>query len=269
MHYDPIKNIIGNVARKNTVVRKFFYAVLGIIFLREWHVKRALRKILGKKHEPFSMFDAGSGFGQYSYYCAKHFPSATIYAVDVKEEQIADCRNFFIKAGVNNVAFEVEDLTIPKHTGRFDVILSVDVMEHIEDDVKVFRNFFQALKKGGKVLINTPSNLGGSDVHDESGKSFIGEHARNGYSVEDITRKLKSAGFHMEKVSYTYGPLGSIAWRLGIKYPMVMLNKSKLFFFVLPFYYLLTLWLTLLFMLADYSVRNSRGTGLLVVAVKK
>jgi len=260
MHYDPIKNVIGNVARTSPLVRRFFYAVLGMMFLREWYVKRALRELLGEKKEPFAMFDAGSGFGQYSYYCARHFPSATIHAVDVKEEQIADCRFFFSKKKLSNVSFEVEDLTIPKHTKRFDFILSVDVMEHIENDVQVFKNFFQALKPGGKVLINTPSNLGGSDAHDENDASFIGEHARNGYSVD--------AGFQMEKVTYTYGPIGSAAWRLGIKYPMLLLNKSKLNFILLPFYYILTLWLTLLLMYADYKFTNRRGTGLLVVAVK-
>ena len=269
MHYDPIKNIIGNVARTSPVVRRFFYAILGIMFLREWYVKRALRELLAGKKERFTLFDAGSGFGQYSYYCANHFPAASIYAVDVKDEQIADCRSFFPKVGLTNISFEVEDLTIPKHTDRFDFILSVDVMEHIEGDVQVFKNFFQALKSGGKVLINTPSNLGGSDAHDEGDASFIEEHARNGYSVDEITGKLKSAGFQMESISYTYGPIGSIAWRLGIKYPMLMVNKSKLLFIVLPFYYILTLWMTLLLMYADYKSRNTHGTGLLVVAVKR
>lgn len=269
MHYDPIKNVIGDVARKSPFIRRIFYAILGVMFLREWYVKRALRELLGKKKEPFAMFDAGSGFGQYSYYCAKHFPSGAITAVDVKEEQIADCRLFFAKMKMGGVSFAVEDLTIPKHTSEFDFVLSVDVMEHIVDDIGVFRNFYRALKPGGKVLINTPSNLGGSDAHDESDASFIGEHARNGYSVDDITRKLKSAGFQLEKVTYTYGPVGSAAWRLGIKYPMLMLNKSKLYFLLLPFYYALALWLVLLLMYVDYSLSNKRGTGLLVVAVKR
>ncbi len=66
MHYDPIKNVIGDAARKSPLVRRLFYTVLGIMFLREWYVKRALRELLGKKNEPFAMFDAGSGFGQYS-----------------------------------------------------------------------------------------------------------------------------------------------------------------------------------------------------------
>ena len=269
MHYDPIKNVIGDVARKSSLVRRMFYTILGLMFLREWYVKRALRELLGKRREAFTMFDAGSGFGQYSYYCARHFPSASIYAVDVKSEQIEDCRRFFDSMKLANVSFAVEDLTIPVHADRFDFILSVDVMEHIHEDVQVFKNFYNALKPGGKVLINTPSNLGGSDADDETDESFIGEHARNGYSVDDITSKLKSAGLQLEKVTYTYGPIGSAAWRLGIKYPMLLLNRSKLFFLLLPFYYLITVWLTLLLMYADYRSNNSHGTGLLVVAVKR
>jgi hypothetical protein len=142
-------------------------------------------------------------------------------------------------------------------------------MEHIEDDVTVFKNFFQAMKRGGVLVIHTPSNFGGSDVHEEGDTSFVEEHVRDGYSAGDITRKLKMAGFTMEKVSYTYGPAGSLAWRLGIKYPILMLGTGKIFFIVLPFYYLLTFWLTLILMYIDYSTTNTAGTGLSVVAIKE
>ena len=67
-------------------------------------------------------------------------------------------------------------------------------MEHIADDVKVFQNYSNALKKDGYLLINTPSIYGGSDVHDDDDESFVGEHARNGYSKEDFESKLTSIG---------------------------------------------------------------------------
>ena len=146
MHYDPIKNVIGNVARTSPLLRRMFYAILGVMFLREWYVKRALRELLGRKNAPVHDVRRRERFGQYWYYCAKHFPSATIRSVDVKDEQIADCRFFFSKEKLGNVSFEVEDLTISKHTGEFDSILSVDVMEHIQDNVQVFRDFQKALK---------------------------------------------------------------------------------------------------------------------------
>lgn len=269
MHYDPIKKSIGNVVRDNIFLRKLFYKLLGLMFLREWHVKRELRTLLTQHPQFKRIFDAGSGFGQYSYYVAKRFPRVSIHAVDVKAEQIDDCRRFFSKAKVTNVQFSVEDLTEPNHENEFDLVMSVDVMEHIPDDVDVFRNLYNALKPGGMLLVNTPSNLGGSDAESPEDESFIGEHARNGYGVDEIRTKLKSVGFSVEQIKFTYGKWGSVAWRLGIKYPMQMLNASKLLFVILPFYYILTLPFTLLLMYLDYAMTNTTGTGLLIVAKKK
>lgn len=269
MQYDPIKNVIGDVAKKAPILRKFFYWILGVMFLRTWYIKRALREMLKDNKNAFTLFDAGSGFGQYSYFIANNFPAVSIHAIDVKEDYIADCRQFFPAVGITNVDFGVEDLTVPTHTNKFDFILSVDVMEHIADDVQVFKNFFAAMKTGGQLLIHTPSNLGGSDVHQAGDKSFVEEHARDGYSVENIRTKLKNAGFNILYTKYSYGPVGTFAWRLGIKYPLLMVNASKVFFVALPFYYLVTLWFTLLLMWIDFNSDNKTGTGLLIAAEKK
>jgi SAM-dependent methyltransferase len=268
MKYDPIKTVFGDIVRKRPGLRILFYKVLGAIFLREWHVKRELRTLLGNTKSDFEVYDAGSGFGQYSYYMAKRFPSARIFAVDVKEEQIADCRYFFRTAGLSQCSFAIEDLTQLQHANRFDFILSVDVMEHIPDDVGVFKNFIKALKPQGHLFINTPSNLGGSDAESPDDASFIEEHARNGYGADEIRMKLESVGFVVEKVKYTYGTWGNLAWKLGIKYPMLMLDVSKSLFVLLPFYYLPTLPLTFILMFLDYSANNKTGTGLNVVARK-
>jgi SAM-dependent methyltransferase len=265
--YDPIKGTVGRVVRHNIQLRKLLYKLLGLMFLREWHVKRELRSIF-RDATPLRILDAGAGFGQYSYYCAKRFPAASIYAVDIKGEQVEDCTRFFKSARLENVRFAVEDLTRIEHTDEFDLAISVDVMEHIPEDLTVLRNLHRSLRRGGTLLINTPSNLGGSDARSPEDKSFIEEHARTGYSVEEIRGKLESAGFTVERIAFTYGPCGSVAWRLGIKYPMVMLNTSRLLFLLLPFYYLLTLPFTLLLMYLDYAMINKTGSGLLVIAKK-
>lgn len=269
MKYDPIKKVIGDVVRESVPLRRLFYKILGMMFLREWHVKRELRLLLGNTPSPKQIYDAGCGFGQYSYYCATRFPGASIYAVDVKSEQIEDCTRFFRNAGLMNTSFAVEDLTQIRHENKFDLAISVDVMEHIPDDVGVFRNLHRSLRPGGKLLVNTPSDLGGSDAHGPEDESFIEEHARNGYGVEEIRTKLTSVGFKVDKIRFAYGPWGSVAWRLGIKIPMLLLNVSKAFFLLLPFYYLITLPFTLLLMYLDYAGTNKAGTGLVVIASKR
>jgi len=268
MKYDPIKKVLGDIVRENILLRKLFYKLLGMMFLREWHVKRELRSLLDG-NSPKRVYDAGCGFGQYSYYCASKYPHASVYAVDVKDEQIEDCAKFFRKAGLTNASFSVEDLTQIQHENQFDLAISVDVMEHIPDDIGVFRNLYRSLRPGGRLLVNTPSDLGGSDAHGPEDESFIEEHARNGYGVEEIRTKLQSVGFSVDKIRFAYGPWGSIAWRLGIKYPMLLLNVSKAFFILLPLYYLITLPFTLLLMYLDYVGDNKTGTGLVVVASKK
>jgi SAM-dependent methyltransferase len=268
MHYDPIKFSIGNVVRRSVLLRRLFYTALGLLFLREWHVRRAIRRLLRNRTGAVDVYDAGSGFGQYSYYVARRYPNVKIFAVDVKEEQIDDCRRFFAARGITTCTFAVEDLTRVTHEAKFDLILSVDVMEHIADDVTVFRNFHRALRPGGRLFINTPSDLGGSDAHSPDDASFIEEHARNGYNVEEMRQKLRSVGFDVESIRFTYGTFGSAAWRAGIKWPMLMLNASKAFFVILPFYYVIVLPFVLPLMWLDVVLENPRGTGLNVVARK-
>ncbi len=269
MHYDPIKNIFAKIIRDYPVFRIGFYKLLDTMFLRSWYVRRELknlRKEFGTKE--ISILDAGTGYAQYSYFMAKNLQPNKIHAVDVKDDWIKDSEQFFKDQNFNNVTFAIEDLTKINYQNEFDLIVCVDVMEHIEDDVTVFKNFFAALKSGGFVLINTPSIFGGSDVHDEHEESFIGEHARDGYSFEDLKSKMEPLGFKVHNSKYNYGFWGDKSWRLGIKYPMQMLNKSKLLFIVLPFYYLVTFPFTLLMMYIDYKSENKVGSGITFIAKK-
>jgi SAM-dependent methyltransferase len=269
MHYDPIKDIFASILRKFPFLRILFYKLLDLMFLRSWYVRRELRKlrnIFGSKE--IQIYDAGSGYGQYTYFMATHMQPCKIYSVDIKEKWISDNREFFTNGKIANVEFGIEDLTSIEHKNRFDLITCIDVMEHIEDDIKVFSNFSKSLKTGGYLLINSPSIYGGSDVHDDEEESFIGEHARDGYSFEDIEQKLRPLGLSTYKARYTYGFWGDLSWRLGIKYPMVMLNASKIFFIMLPFYYLVTFMFTLTMMYLDFITKNKVGSGINFIAKK-
>jgi SAM-dependent methyltransferase len=240
------------------------------MFLRSWYVRRELKELRAKfANESIEIYDAGSGFGQYTYFMAKKMKPCKIFSVDVKQDWIEDCREFFSSRKIDNVSFSVEDLTHINYQNKFDLIVCVDVMEHIPEDTEVFSNFYKSLKSGGYLLINSPSVFGGSDVHNHEEESFIGEHARDGYSKEDLESKLHPIGFTTYKSKYTYGFWGDKAWRLGIKYPMVILNISKLFLLILPLYYLLTLPFTLIMMQLDFSIDNKIGSGINFIAYKE
>ncbi len=274
MQYDPIKRKLGVVFNKTPFLRKLFYRLLDLLLLRSWHIRKVLRQVEKGTKTPLTVLDAGSGFGQYDYYMARRHGDWHIKGVDVKPEQIADCNTFFHRIGLKNTRFAEADLTAFSEPETYDLVLCVDVMEHIEEDRKVLRNFYQSLKKGGMLLISTPSDQGGSDVHhhhdhEESGEhSFIDEHVRDGYGIQEIADKMKDAGFSKTEVYYQYGPSGNLGWKLSMKYPVIMLNASYLFFLVLPFYYLLTFPFVLLLNASDLRGTHKTGTGLVAKAWK-
>ena len=265
MKYDPIKKTLGNFFSGSLFMRKLFYWLLDILLLRAWHIKKTLRKVSVEMKGSAKILDAGCGFGQYSWQMQKMNKNWNIKGIDIDSEHIKECENFFTKAGVSNkVSFQTMDLTALNDTGCYDLILSVDVMEHIKDDQKVFQNFYTALNKGGVLIISTPSE----DAHDKNDNSFIEEHVRNGYSAEDISEKLLNVGFEHVKVVYTYGKSGSVSWLLSMKYPVKMLNISYLFFIILPFWYLIFFPVSLILNYIDVNSTHKTGSGLLVTAVK-
>ena len=266
MHYDPIKRSLGSVFNSTPFLRKLFYFLLDVLLLRSWHIRSELKKLNSGAVK--QILDAGSGFGQYSFWMSKKFSQAEILAVDVKEEQVADCNAFFNRIGKSQVKFEVGDLVTFVQPEKFDLVLCVDVMEHIEEDVQVLTNYCKSLKTGGMLLISTPSNMGGSDVHDDGETSFIEEHVRDGYGIDEIEEKCKRAGFSKVDARYSYGVPGKISWKLSMKYPMLMLNKSKAFFIILPIYYLVTMPFSLLLNVFDVKGSHTTGTGLIVKAWK-
>ncbi|MDD1759818.1 MAG: class I SAM-dependent methyltransferase [Methanothrix sp.] len=268
MQYDPIKRSLGRVFNRSLWLRKLLYALLDLLLLRSWYVRRELKRWKKGRNPVLRALDAGSGFGQYSYFLHTLSNQWQVTGVDVKTEQIEDCNQFFGKAGIKNVHFEYADLTNYSPENKFDLILCVDVMEHIEDDISVFNTFSKILSPDGMLLVSTPSDLGGSDVHDEDDASFIDEHVRDGYNKEDITNKLLNAGFTRVEVQYSYGTYGKAAWKISMKFPITMLNVSKLFFILLPLYYALLFPLALIFNAIDLYKSNKEGTGLIVKAYK-
>ncbi len=268
MQYDPIKRSLGSVFNSTPFLRKVFYRLLDLLLLRSWHIRREIKKWAATAPKDAMILDAGSGFGQYDFYMSSKNTGWKIRGVDVKEEQIADCNNFFTQIGRRNVTFAYADLTAFTDASAYNLVLSVDVMEHILEDVQVFKNFHASLKPGGMVLISTPSDQGGSDVHDHDAESFIEEHVRDGYNINEIQEKLKLAGFSRTEARYQYGKPGQVSWRLSMKFPILALGKTKLFFILLPFYYLVTFPVCLVLNYIDATADHKTGTGLVVKAWK-
>ena len=269
MQYDPVKRRLGVVFNRTPFLRKIFYGLLDLLLLRAWHIQRELTKwAADKRDRQLAIYDAGAGFGQYTYWLSSKSRKWNITAIDVKDEQVADCNAFFSKIGRTQVKFEVGDVTKFTKADTFELVVCVDVMEHILEDEAALKCYRTSLKSGGMLIISTPSDQGGSDVHEEGEGSFIEEHVRDGYNIDDIRAKCLRNGFTKVEARYSYGAPGKISWKLSMKWPLLMLQASKLFFILLPFYYVIAYPIAFVLNMFDVRMKHSTGTGLIVKAWK-
>ena len=276
MDYDPVKDRLGQFFWASPLRTKAFYRTLDAVFLRSWYVRRALRRLVAAAPHgrPVRVLDAGTGFGQYTYWLLRTFPTVEVVAVDVKRDYL-DRAEAFVNTTPHGgrVQWIEGDLTDPAEPffaepDAFDVVLSVDVMEHIEDDRAVFRNVARVLKPGGHLVVNTPSDLGGSGITEAGQESFIGEHVRDGYNAAELAEKLETAGLRVVETTYAYGRFGTVGWRLLVQGPIRALNASRAAALVPPVYYAAMGPVGLALNALDLRDRNARGTGLSVVARK-
>ena len=270
--YDPTKDKFARWIRRSRSLRTLFYKTLDLFFLRSWYVRSALRR-LHRDHfsslQKWEILDAGSGFGQYDRFMLRRFPSARIHALDIKEDYLDDCRYYFKKdIDAGRIRFDHADLVTDELPSEsYDLALCVDVLEHIEDDVGVMTRIRKTLRPGGVFIMHSPSHYSEEDAGED--EFFVDEHARAGYSKEDLAEKLEKSGLEPVSLHYSYGKWGHRAWVMLIKVPMLWFTRFGMITLLwLPFYYVLTLLPGLVMMWLDCKGDNERGTGILGIARK-
>ena len=144
------------------------------------------------------------GIGHASYFEALK-DCGNYIGIDIDQESVADARQRF-----PGVRFERADLLqggfiesiVP---GGADAILSINVLEHIEDDATAVRNMSTAVKPGGAVLISVPAHM---SLYNDMDR--LAGHCRR-YRREDLERLLAGLPVRIERLSY-FNPIGGLGW---------------------------------------------------------
>jgi SAM-dependent methyltransferase len=93
---------------------------------------------------------------------------------------------------------------------RFDTIVCVNVLEHIEDDVRALALFREVVaESGGKVLIFVPAVPHIYGPHDAA----LGHHRR--YSKGSLATAFIAAGLGVQTMRYT-NPIGLLGWMYNL-----------------------------------------------------
>lgn len=157
-----------------------------------WFVARRAILLTYLRHrlgtgQRLSLLDVGCGTGAILADAARLFDA---YGVDSSPTAIEYCR----KRGVTNLF--VGTIREYPATGTFDVILLLDVIEHIEDDLSVLRDAYARLNDGGHVLITVPAYQWLWGAHD------VVNHHKRRYTGARLKAVVNSTGFHIEHLTY-------------------------------------------------------------------
>ena len=99
---------------------------------------------------------------------------------------------------------------LPFERHCFDLIMGIDVIEHLVDDVHFLREVKRVLKPQGRLLLTTLIQERRSYVK----KLTFADHVRE-YSLEEVRKMLENTSFEVIRVSYFYGPIPTIARELA------------------------------------------------------
>ncbi len=189
-------------------------------YLRSLYFRRVLNR---HQFKFLSVLDAGCGYGHYSFYLAHKYPKAVIDACDFDTDLIS--HNKYIKGRLNikNLNFFQQDLIHLSEHDKYDMIFSIDVLESIEDDSKVVKNIYHALKEGGHFLLHTPNR----NEKDTRGawRSKHPYRVREGYTANEIFQLLEDHGFEIVEKINTFGFFGMIGNKIDSILPTSFLKR--------------------------------------------
>ena len=142
------------------------------------------------------ILDYGAGTGLHIELWQKLFPSSELYLCDISTIGKEKCLSKFPKYE-NKYKMIINDRALYDNE-KFDIILSIEVMEHVDDLITYIKDIFRLLKPGGVFIWTTPCANKFSIEHIYSSLTHQIQDTRDGFkkwSWEDPThvRRLESS----------------------------------------------------------------------------
>lgn len=189
------------------------------------------------------LLDIGCSYGVFAYELARKGYSVT--GIDVNPESIELANNIKKFLDIKNIHFiNMDFLDYKFPANEFDIVIMVEVLEHIKEDWRAIQEIYRILRKDGILIISIPytkkvKEFGDSPIPaclDKNGKrvemGVPGEfHFRSGYNFERLDSLLNLNGFTITHHTYTKAvkilPRSMILFPLSYIVGFVLSNLSK------------------------------------------
>lgn len=181
----------------------------------------AFLKNLKNKEKKLNILDIGCGGGNVVGFLSKKFPNWTITGVDVSKTALLAARSKYPKinfkmAGINKLPFK---------SNSFDVVIVLDVLEHIEGYKAALIEVKRVMKPDSVLFIATPLESQPLTLYYLAYKLGWDLKRRsvghvNAFNDKDLTKDFRQAGFVIEKsifAGHLFNVLGDFLYYFLIK----------------------------------------------------
>lgn len=97
------------------------------------------------------VLDVGCGTGLLAFEITKH-GAKEVVGIDFSKTAITEAQKLY---EASNLRYAKED--VKDHEGRYDVIVSLGTLEHMDDPLGALKLFKRKLNKGGRIVITSPN----------------------------------------------------------------------------------------------------------------
>lgn len=146
-----------------------------------------IRKYFPKRND-LNVLDVGCGTGAVLRELNQY---GKVQGLDFSQTAVFFCKE---RGLVNVEVGSATDIRYEKNT--FDLVLVLDILEHIEDDKKAISEIYRVLKPEGIAIIFVPTFMFLWGVTDE-----LSQHFRR-YTIKELKNKTRESGFKVIKASY-------------------------------------------------------------------
>jgi SAM-dependent methyltransferase len=168
--------------------------ILGEGIGEHWYYRSkalALKRLVGPVAKDASVIDVGAGSGFFARELARAGMARSVVCVDTGyesqgDEALADGRTIEFRRSM-------------AADGNADLVLFMDVLEHVDDDVGLVREYLPYLRRGGFVAITVPAFQALWSQHDV----FL-EHRRR-YTLRQVEAVMAQAGLRVLSSHYFFG----------------------------------------------------------------
>lgn len=137
------------------------------------------------------ILDVGCGSGRGMEEFKKY---GEVFGFDISPEALDFCR----QRGLKNVQLADLNQKLPYDDNSFDLVVALDVLEHVEKDVFALSEIKRILKENGRFLLSVPAHPKLWSYWDE-----IIYHKRR-YTQNELKGKLENAGFVIKRLTYAH-----------------------------------------------------------------